>query len=372
MVSEVQYGGKITDDLDREMLNTYASLWITDNTFTPNYSFNPQFTEFSYHIPDATEHSKFLEYIKSMPPKDSPMIFGLHPNADLTYRLNESNELLATLLSTQPKDVSGGSGKSREEEVKEKLEKELIPQLPEDFIELEVEERLKSLKGPRGLTETGKGIPLNVFLFQEIQRFQMVLSIVRNMMIDIILAIDGQIIMTPELVAAIDGIYNFQVPRKWQFDPTGAEISWLTQSLASWMKGLIDRHYQLNNWISKDRPISFWMTGFFNAQGFLTAMKQEVTRQKRSLGWSLDEVDYSTDVKRDVIQGDDGRIEGKTINNVPAEGVLVHGLFLEGAGWNRLDAKLEESEPKQLFKEFPVLHVTAQSTTPQTNQPAGM
>jgi len=171
MVSEVQYGGKITDDLDREMLNTYASLWITENTFTPNYSFNPQFTEFSYHIPDYTEHSKFIEYIRTMPAKDSPMIFGLHPNADLTFRLNESNDLIQTLISTQPKDVGGGSGKSREEEVKEKLEKELIPQLPDDFIELEVEERLKSLKGPRGLTETGKGIPLNVFLFQEIQRF---------------------------------------------------------------------------------------------------------------------------------------------------------------------------------------------------------
>lgn len=71
----------------------------------------------------------------------------------------------------------------------------------------------------------------------------MVLNIVRTMMIDIILAIDGQIIMTPELVDAIDNIYNFLVPRKWQFDPTGAEISWLTPSLAGWIKGLLDRHF---------------------------------------------------------------------------------------------------------------------------------
>jgi len=35
------------------------------------------------------------------------------------------------------------------------------------------------------------------------------------MMIDIILAIDGQIIMTPELVGAIDAIHNFFVPNKW-------------------------------------------------------------------------------------------------------------------------------------------------------------
>ena len=37
--------------------------------------------------------------------------------------------------------------------------------LPPDFIEAEVEERLKNLKGPRALNEVGKNIPLNVFLY---------------------------------------------------------------------------------------------------------------------------------------------------------------------------------------------------------------
>jgi hypothetical protein len=51
------------------------------------------------------------------------------------------------------------------------LEKELLPQLPADFIEADVEERLKVMKGPKPLTDVGKGVPLNVFLSQEIQRF---------------------------------------------------------------------------------------------------------------------------------------------------------------------------------------------------------
>lgn len=62
-----------------------------------------------------------------MPEKDNPLIFGLHPNADLTFRLKESTEMINTLIDTQPKESSGGSGKSREDEVKEKLEKELLP-----------------------------------------------------------------------------------------------------------------------------------------------------------------------------------------------------------------------------------------------------
>jgi len=62
-----------------------------------------------------------------MPSKDSPIIFGLHPNADLTFRLKESLEMINTLVDTQPKEASGGSGKSKEDEVKERLEKDLQP-----------------------------------------------------------------------------------------------------------------------------------------------------------------------------------------------------------------------------------------------------
>lgn len=77
-------------------------------------------------------------------------------------------------------------------------------------------------------------------------------------------AIEGSTIMTPDIVDSINAVFDFRVPRKWQFDPTGAEISWMTLSLAGWIKGLIDRHFQLSNWINKERPQSFWITGFFN------------------------------------------------------------------------------------------------------------
>lgn len=76
--------------------------------------------------------------------------------------------MITTLVDTQPKDAQGGSGKSKEEEVKEKLEKDLLPQVPADFPEAETAETIRRMKGPRGITETGMGVPLNVFLSQEI------------------------------------------------------------------------------------------------------------------------------------------------------------------------------------------------------------
>lgn len=102
-----------------------------------------------------------------MPGNDTPAIFGLHPNADLTFRLKESSEMIDTLLDIQPKEGGGGgSGKSREEEVKDKLQKDLMPMLPPNYIDLEIREKLKITKGPKGLGEPGRMdlIPLNIFL----------------------------------------------------------------------------------------------------------------------------------------------------------------------------------------------------------------
>jgi dynein heavy chain len=175
MVTEVQYGGRITDGLDRELFNDYGNRWINENCLTQNYCFDHTVTEFNYHIPDYLEHQRFVEYIGKMPGNDSPNIFGLHANADLTFRLKESLEMINVLLDTQPKEAGGAGGLSREDQVKEKIEKELLPKLPQDFIMLDVIERLKVLKGPKGLVDavTGKydTVPLNVFLRQEIEWF---------------------------------------------------------------------------------------------------------------------------------------------------------------------------------------------------------
>ena len=146
-------------------------------------------------------------------------------------------------------------------------------------------------------------------------------------------------------------------------DPTGAEISWVLPTLSGWLKGLQDRQYQLSNWLNKERPPSFWLTGFFNGQGFLTAMKQEVTRQHKAENWSLDQVDVKTEVMRDIVRDnpESGRLDGKSLQGA-SEGVWIHGLFLEGCQWHHTEKRLEEQTAKDIFYLFPVIHVTCVST----------
>ena len=50
------------------------------------------------------------------------------------------------------------------------------------------------------------------------------------------------------------------------------------------------------------------------------------------------------------------------MSSSPAEGVHVHGLFLDGAGWDRRNCRLTEPSPKVLFTALPVVHIYAVNT----------
>ena len=90
------------------------------------------------------------------------------------------------------------------------------------------------------------------------------------------------------------------------------------------------------------------MTGFFNPQGFLTAMKQEVTRSHK--GWALDNV-----ITQNLIT----RFNKDEINKHPPEGVYIHGLFMEGANLDKRTGKIVESRQKILYESMPIIYIYA-------------
>jgi len=353
MVAEAQYGGRITDDLDRELFNTYTAKWFCDDIWKPSFAFNNYQSDYNYKIPEGLEIQQYREAIETIPPVDSPLIFGLHPNADLTYRLKEASEMIATIIETQPKDSGGAGGKTMDETVKEQSI-DLLEKMPVDFVEEIFRAQITKLKGPPGVQDKGFSAPLNIFLFQELQRLQNIINIVRTTLKSIIAAIDGTVVMTTDLMADLGQIFDARVPTRWTQDPSGAEISWLMPNLGGWFTGLIDRQVMLNTWLENDRKVmrSYWLTGFTNAQGFLTGMRQEVTRQHRKDQWGLDDVISHTEVLT---------IDHERIRDVPEYGQNIHGLFIEAARWNRQEGKLDESEPKKLFVAMPAIWVTAET-----------
>lgn len=56
----------------------------------------------------------YLAYIRGLPINDTPEIFGLHDNANISFAQNEAFALLGAVVQLQPKAAASG-GKAREE-----------------------------------------------------------------------------------------------------------------------------------------------------------------------------------------------------------------------------------------------------------------
>eukprot|EP00455_Lapot_gusevi_P057621 TRINITY_DN9864_c0_g1_i5.p1 TRINITY_DN9864_c0_g1~~TRINITY_DN9864_c0_g1_i5.p1 ORF type:complete len:834 (+),score=189.60 TRINITY_DN9864_c0_g1_i5:273-2774(+) len=363
MICEVQYGGRITDNFDRVLFKTYGDMWIGQQVFDDHFLFMDEFKGFEYAIPksETLTVKEIQDYITSFPDSDSPEVFGLHPNADLKFGRDQAEAMLKTIESTQPKEGGTGTGKSREDVVYDETER-LLAMIPPSYdmerVRLDIRTRPKAeLEQVLAAKNIGKidafNIPLNVFLFQEIERLNRTILNVRKTLIELQQAIKGETIMTPELQEALDLIFNSKPPRAWYIAPSGDYIAWVSSALMAWMTGLVDRDRQLRTWLNNMRPLSFWLTGFFNPQGFLTAMRQEVTRRHQSGAekWSLEDVELFSEVT--------DYEDSKRVRNPPDEGVYIHGLYLDGCSFNRATKMLMEPAPKEQNPLLPVLHVTA-------------
>ncbi|XP_004619390.1 dynein axonemal heavy chain 8 [Sorex araneus] len=331
MIGEVQYGGRVTDDFDKRLLNCFARVWFSEKMFEPSFCFYT-----GYKIPACKTLEQYFEYIQSLPSLDNPEVFGLHPNADITYQSNTASAVLETITNIQPKESGGGMGETREAIVY-RLSEDMLSKLPPDYIPHEVKARLVKM---------GHLNSMNIFLRQEIDRMQKVISILRVSLSDLKLAIEGTIIMSENLRDALDNMYDARIPKLWK------RVSWDSSTLGFWFTELLERNAQFSTWIFEGRPNVFWMTGFFNPQGFLTAMRQEVTRAHK--GWALDSVTIHNEVLRQTKE---------EITTPPAEGVYIYGLYMDGASWDRRNGKLTESTPKVLFSQLPVLHIFAINST---------
>ncbi|ETN06717.1 hypothetical protein PPTG_12758 [Phytophthora nicotianae INRA-310] len=361
MVAEVHYGGRITDELDRRLFRAYCDAWFNPTLLGSSFSFNPEVKLstggatsssgqlFNYCLPDSSmaEIEEYQRYIAGFPSVDSPEVFGLHPNADLTYRVKEVTALLGTIVDTQPTDAESTATKSetREDIIQQKI-RELLASLPTGGEEALSEEALaQSLRSK--VLGGGLELPLNLFLCQEARALRTVLKNVRASLVKTQRALAGEVLLTSSLRETSQAILDGKVPPSW----VANEQAWLAGTLGLWITGLIDRVTQLRAWLERGRPSSFWLAGFSNPQGFLTAVAQESTRAHASERWALDDVVYYSEVT------DYERLE--QIKQPPREGVLVHGLMLDGAAWNRPDGTLVEQEPKRLFAPLPAVYVTA-------------
>jgi dynein heavy chain len=130
LIGEAMYGGRVTDDFDRRVLNTYLKEYLGDFIFDSNQAYYFSRSGTDYIIPDVELHEQWMEQIDSIPLFTSPGVFGLHPNAEIQYFTNSAKEIWMNAITMQTSDgaTSGGVNK---EEVIEYTASDIQSKLPE-------------------------------------------------------------------------------------------------------------------------------------------------------------------------------------------------------------------------------------------------
>jgi dynein heavy chain len=114
---------------------------------------------------------------------------------------------------------------------------------------------------------------MNTVLSQELLRFNKLISKVKTSLINIGKAIKGEVVMNAELEEVGNAMFDNLVPASWAVsDPS-------LKPLSSWVIDFIKRLEFIQDWIDKGIPSSFWISGFFFTQSFLTGAKQNFSRK---------------------------------------------------------------------------------------------
>ena len=72
-----------------------------------------------FPIPPNTDYKGYHNYIDECLPPETPYLYGLHPNAEIEFLTNTSENLFRIVFEMQPRDTGAGAGGgvSREEKV---------------------------------------------------------------------------------------------------------------------------------------------------------------------------------------------------------------------------------------------------------------
>jgi len=358
LIGEVMYGGRVIDDFDRRVVNTYMDEYMGDfifDTFQPFHFYADDKVDYlipkpklEKEEPKKVEDKKskgnnskkegirpdcnrdlYLDMIESLPLSNTPNVFGLHANAEIGYYTNAAKDIWAHLVDLQPQTGTDSSGISREEFIG-KIAKDIESKLPPQYDVPLIKKNLSEMT------------PTTIVLLQELNRFNVLIAKMATTLMNLQRALAGEVGMDNELDDVSRSLFNGQLPPSWR------KLAPATlKSLGSWMEHFIFRHEQYTKWVNDGEPAVIWLSGLHIPESFLTALVQAACRKN---GWPLDRSTLYTSVTK-------YRTPDEVTEHVHT-GCFIRGLYLEGASWNLDFCHLDRPRPKQLVEQLPILKVT--------------
>ncbi|KAH3851243.1 hypothetical protein DPMN_093722, partial [Dreissena polymorpha] len=414
LIGGVTYGGRVTDEWDYRCLHALLGRFFCPESLQPHYSYSPN--KIYQPVRDGMKFTDVVTYIESLPADNSADIFGMTTNAEKACREIQANDLMTTIISVQPRLSMGFMGTAKSsDEIVGTMAADILQRLPETVEEVaEGDVRsstsstlfqihikhilnrelpdLRDFEKNKLLSAAVDSVMGNsalvTVLRQEMDRYNTLLHVIHTMMRSLILAIKGEVIMSEPLEEAYNALLTQKVPLKWK------SVSYEScKPLGSWVENLHMRVDFFAQWAelllssverlmkpalgAKGGPVgeldpqevpcslphSYWLSGFFFPQGFLTGVLQN---HARKMGISVDSLQFQFRVLKKASDNDDTLSDLKQNFNIketafqgptpPSDGVLIFGLYIDGARWDTQNNCVQDSLPGQRFARLPEIH----------------
>ena len=331
------YGGRVTDDKDNRTLDAILKDFFCPEMLMDDHKITPSG---DYIMPPDGNHQSYLKFIQTLPLTTKPEVFGLHQNASITKDQKATRTLLTSVLVTEASRGGGGDDDDADENDEDKKESKSQLDLTFEIAETQLQKippqydmEYAKLKYPVKWDNS-----MNTVLGQELQRFNNLNGIISQSLQDIKDGIKGVIVMSADLEIAGQSLFYGKVPDKW-LDNSYPSL----KPLSSYVIDFLAKLTFLKKWLDGKAPPTFWISGFYFTQAFLTGTLQNHARRYTI---PIDDVHFDYEMMSR---------SWESYRKPPKDGCYVYGMFLDGARWNP-DAKiLDHSLPKILFSDAPTV-----------------
>jgi len=329
LTGECNYGGRVTEAMDRRLLATLLAAYYCDTAMDDDFVlFDPGDGQPTPFIPPPPGgHEVHLEHIRSLPLVSPPGVFGFHENANLTKEMGETYTMMRELLLTMGTGGGGTSSTSPDIVVGE-IAKDVLFRVPKQWDVAKVQQ-----KYPTMYEES-----MNTVLAQEINRFNGLIKVIRSSLQDIQKAVKGLLLMSAELEKCFFEIFNGTTPAMWLKHSYPS-----LKPLGGYVNDLIERLRFFQTWVDNSAPVNFWFSGIYFTQAFTTGASQNFARKYQI---PIDTLGFDFDYPREQ----NPRVK-------PEDGVYSYGIFFEACKWDWDRWLIAESDPKVLYVSVPILHL---------------
>lgn len=299
----------------------------------PMYPFLDKDMPDAFRAPSTSaSYLKIVDHIDESLKAETPLAFGLHPNAEIGFRTQMSDELLRIIMELTTTGESGGADGQNSQMVAEVVLQDILDMFRDLNFDLDVI--------VQSIEEVG---PFQNVVLQECERTNVLLTEIVRSLVELDLGFRGNLSMSEGMEELSNSLFLDRVPKIWE------NLAYPSlRSLSLWLVDLQNRINQITDWSGAptDMPVVTWISGLFNPQSFLTAVMQATAQTH---GHALDKLTLVTDLTKKLL--------AEEITTAAKDGTYITGLCLEGASYNVHSSLLESSKPREMYCTLPVINV---------------